>query len=181
MLKTAPSLHPDIERVLLDEATIQGRIKEIAAQITRDYQGRSLLLVGILRGSVMFMGDLMKSIGVDCQIDFMNVSSYAGSASTGNVRVLLDLRESCEGKDLLIVEDVIDTGLTLRHLVDILKTRNPRSLEICALLDKPMCRKVEVKAKYVGFEIPNEFVVGYGLDFNEKYRNLPYVGVLKRP
>lgn len=148
-------------------------------QISRDYAGKELLLVGILRGSVMFMGDLMKALRIDCPIDFMGLSSYAGKQSTGNVRVLLDLRESCEGKDLLIVEDVVDTGLTLKHLLDILKTRQPRSVEVCALLDKPMCRKVEVKAKYTGFKIPNEFVVGFGLDFNEKYRNLPYVGVLK--
>lgn len=181
MIKTAEPVHPDIERVLLKPAAIQARIKEMGEQISRDYAGRQVLLVGILRGSVMFMGDLMKSIGGDCAIDFMCLTSYSGSASTGNVRVLLDLRDSCEGKDLLIIEDVIDTGLTLTHLLDILKTRQPRSVEICALLDKPMCRKVPAKAKYVGFEIPNEFVVGFGLDYNEKYRNLPYVGVLRRP
>jgi hypoxanthine phosphoribosyltransferase len=174
-------LHPDVQRVLLDEKTIQARIKEIGAQISRDYAGRSLTLVGILRGSVVFLGDLMKAVTTDCSVDFMCLSSYAGSSSTGNIRVLLDLRDSCEGRDLLIVEDVIDTGLTLTHLLDILRTRQPRSVEVCALLDKPMCRKTPVKAKYVGFEIPNEFVVGFGLDYNERYRNLPYVGVLKAP
>ena len=172
-------MHPDISRVLLDQAALEIRIKEVGAQISRDYAGRSLLLVGILRGSVVFLGELMRSISTDCAVDFMCLSSYAGSGSTGNVRVLLDLRENGEGKDLLIVEDVIDTGLTLKHLLDILRTRNPRSLEVCTLLDKSTCRKVPAKAKYVGFEIPNEFVVGFGLDFNEKYRNLPYVGVLK--
>jgi hypoxanthine phosphoribosyltransferase len=181
MVKTATPTHPDIARVLLDEAALQARIKEMGAQISKDYSGRQVLLVGILRGSVMFLGDLMKSITVDCQVDFMRLSSYSGSASTGNVRVMLDLQESCEGRDLIIVEDVVDTGLTLKHLLDILKTRGPRSLEVASLLDKPMCRKAEAKAKYVGFEIPNEFVVGFGLDYNEKYRNLPYVGVLKRP
>jgi hypoxanthine phosphoribosyltransferase len=178
MLKTATN-HPDIERVLLDSDALQARIKELGARISADYSGKSLLLVGILRGSIVFMGDLMKALSLDCAIDFMCLSSYSGSASTGNVRVMLDLRESCEGKDVLIVEDVVDTGLTLKHLLDILRTRQPRSVEVCALLDKPTCRKTEAKAKYVGFEIPNEFVVGFGLDFNEKYRNLPYVGVLK--
>lgn len=175
--KSAPP-HPGIERVLLDEARIQARIKEMGAQISRDYAGRSLTLVGILKGSVVFLGDLMRSISLDCAIDFISVSSYAGTSSSGAVRVLLDLRESAEGKDLLIVEDIMDTGLTLQYLLETLKARNPRSLEVCALLDKPECRKVPVRAKYVGFTIPNEFVVGYGLDYNEKYRHLPYVGVL---
>lgn len=176
--KTAP-VHPDIERVLIDETRIQARIKELAAQISRDYRGRSLTLVGILKGSVVFLGDLLKSMESECSLDFMCLSSYSGTGSTGVVRVLLDLRESPEGKDLLVVEDIMDTGLTLHYLIENLKTRNPRSLEVCALLDKPECRKVPVPAKYVGFKIPNAFVVGYGLDFNEKYRNLPYVGVLK--
>jgi hypoxanthine phosphoribosyltransferase len=181
VLKTDSAPHPDIAKVLLDEAALKARIKEMGAQISRDYAGRQVLLVGILRGSVIFMGELMRAISSECAIDFMCLTSYAGSASTGNVRVMLDLRESCEGKELLIIEDIIDTGLTLKHLLDILRTRNPRSVEVCALLDKPVCRKVPVKAKYTGFEIPNEFVVGFGLDYNEKYRNLPYVGILKQP
>lgn len=149
-------------------------------QISRDYAGRKLTLVGILRGSVVFLGELMRSITTDCSVDFMCLSSYSGKGSTGVVRFLLDLRDNAEGADLLIVEDIVDTGLTLHYLLDNLRTRNPRSLEICALLDKPECRKVDVKAKYVGFSIPNEFVVGFGLDYNEKYRNLPYVGVLRK-
>jgi len=172
--------HPDIERVLLSEQKIRGRIKELGETISRDYAKRPLLLIGILKGSVVFLADLMRSISSDCMVDFMCVSSYAGSGSTGQVRVLLDLRESVEGKDVLIVEDIMDTGLTLQYLLENLKTRNPRSLEICALLDKPECRKVPVKAKYTGFKIPNAFVVGCGLDYNERYRHLPYIGVLKK-
>jgi hypoxanthine phosphoribosyltransferase len=158
MVKTAAPAHPDISRVLLDEAALQARIKEMGAQLSRDYQGKDLLVVGILRGSILFMGDLLKSLTCDCAIDFMNVSSYAGKSSTGEVRVLLDLRESIEGKDVLLVEDIVDTGLTLSHLMSMLQARKPRSLEICALLDKPACRKTPVKAKYTGFEIANEFV-----------------------
>lgn len=173
-------VHPDIERILLDETQLRSRIKEIGDQISRDYAGRKLTLVGILRGSVVFLGDLMRAVTADCSVDFMCLSSYSGKGSTGVVRVLLDLRDNAEGRDLLIVEDIVDTGLTLHYLLDNLRTRNPRSLEICALLDKPECRKVDVKAKYVGFKIPNEFVVGYGLDYNESYRNLPYVGVLRQ-
>lgn len=173
-------VHPDVERILLDESRIASRIKELGAQISRDYAGRPLTLVGILKGSVVFMADLMRAIDTPCTIDFMAVSSYSGTQSSGAVRLNLDLRESAEGKDLLIVEDVVDTGLTLHYLEELLKARNPRSLEICALLDKPECRKASVKAKYVGFSIPNEFVVGFGLDYNENYRGLPYVGVLKR-
>jgi hypoxanthine phosphoribosyltransferase len=180
MSKLSAPAHPDISRVLLDEAALQSRIKELGAQISADYKGKELLLVAILRGSIMFMGDLMKHITIDCAIDFMNVSSYAGKSSTGDVRVLLDLRDSIEGKHVILVEDIVDTGLTLSHLTAILRTRKPASLELCSLLDKTMCRKTPIKAKYTGFEIPNEFVVGYGLDFNEKYRNLPYVGVFKQ-
>ena len=173
-------MHSDIESVLIDEDKIQARVRELGAQISRDYRGRDLTLVGILKGGVVFLGDLLKSVTTDCSIDFMCLSSYSGKASTGVVRVLLDLRDSPEGKDLVVVEDIMDTGLTLSYLLENLETRKPRSLEVCALLDKPDCRKVPVKAKYVGFKIPNEFVVGYGLDYNERYRNLPYVGVLKR-
>lgn len=174
-----PAVSTDLEKVLLDAPAIQRRVAELGAQISRDYEGKELVLVGILKGSAVFMADLMRSITLDCSIDFMCVSSYAGRGSTGEVRVLLDLRESAEGKDLLLVEDIVDTGLTLHHLTDLLRTRGPRSVEICCFLDKPDCRKIPVKAKYVGFPIPNEFVVGYGLDYEERYRNLPYVGVLK--
>lgn len=172
-------MHPDVSRVLISEESIRNRIRELGQQISRDYAGRRLMLVGILKGSVLFMSDLMRQLTVDCSVDFICLSSYSGKESTGVVRLLLDLRDSAEGRDILLIEDIIDTGLTLSYLVQNLKTRNPKSLEICSFLDKPECRKVQVRAKYVGFQIPNEFVIGYGLDFNERYRNLPYVGVLK--
>lgn len=178
--QSASAVHPDVARILLDEARIQARIKELGQQISRDYQGRPLTLVGILKGSVVFLADLMRQITTPCSIDFMAVSSYSGTESTGSVRISYDLRGDAEGRDLLIVEDIIDTGLTLNRLEELLRARSPRSLEICALLDKPDCRKAKVDAKYVGFKIPNEFVVGYGLDYNERYRELPYVGILKR-
>jgi len=171
--------HPDVERILLGEPEIETRIAELGRQISQDYAGRSLTLVGVLRGSVIFLSDLMREIKLDCSVDFVCLSSYSGRGSTGVMRVLLDLRESAEGKDILIVEDIVDTGLTLNYLMENLRTRSPRSLEICTFLNKPECRKVEVPVKYSGFDIPNEFVVGFGLDYNEKYRNLPYVGVLK--
>ncbi|MBI5631546.1 MAG: hypoxanthine phosphoribosyltransferase [Elusimicrobia bacterium] len=173
-------VHPDIERVLLDEEAIRERVRALGAQISRDYAGRKLTLVGILKGSVVFLGDLMRTLELECSIDFICVSSYNGASSSGAVRLILDLRESAQGKDLLVVEDIMDTGLTLHYLLDALQARQPRSVEVCALLDKPECRKVPIAAKYVGFEIPNHFVVGYGLDYQEKYRNLPYVGVLKK-
>ncbi|MBI5202769.1 MAG: hypoxanthine phosphoribosyltransferase [Elusimicrobia bacterium] len=174
-------MHPNVSRALLTEDQIRERIRELGAQISRDYAGRNLTLVCILKGSVIFMSDLMRELTLPCTVDFMRLSSYAGKESTGVVRVMLDLGETAEGRDILVVEDIIDTGLTLSYLMQNLKTRNPRSLEICAFLDKPECRKVQVRAKYVGFQIPNEFVVGYGLDYNEEYRNLPYVGILKPP
>lgn len=172
-------LHPDLEKVLIDQAALQKRVQELGREISRDYAGRRPVLLGILKGSVIFLSDLLRNINLDCSVDFMGVTSYSGRSSTGAVRMLLDLRESAEGRDLIIVEDIMDSGLTLHYLLDNLRARNPRSLEVCALLDKPECRKVAVTAKYVGFRIPNEFVIGYGLDYNEKYRNLPYVGVLK--
>jgi hypoxanthine phosphoribosyltransferase len=172
-------LDSDIERPLVDAARLSARIKELGAQISRDYAGRPLILVGILKGSVVFMADLMRAITTDYAVDFMAVSSYAGKESTGAVRIMLDLRESPEGKDIVIVEDIVDTGLTLNYLQQTLKARKPRSLECCVLLDKKECRKVPIVPKYSGFEIPNEFVVGFGLDYNERYRGLPYVGVLK--
>ena len=175
----AARVHPDIERVLIDETRIRRRVRELGAQISRDYRGRDLTMVGILKGGVVFLADLLKSVSVDCSIDFMCLSSYSGQEPTGVVRVLLDLRDNPQGKDLLVVEDIMDTGLTLSYLLENLATRKPRSLEVCALLDKPKSRKAEVQAKYVGFEIPEAFVVGYGLDYYEKYRNLPYVGVLR--
>lgn len=172
-------VHPDIARVLLTAGQIEARVAELGRRIGEDYRGRSPVLVGVLKGSALFLADLLRRVPLDCSVDFMCAASYSGDASTGMVRLLLDLRDSPEGRDIILVEDIVDTGLTLSCLVDTLRARRPRTLEVCALLDKPQCRKVPVDLKYVGFPIANEFVVGYGLDFNEKYRNLPYVGVLR--
>ena len=180
-MATQTAVHPALSKVLLDEATISARIKELGAQITRDYAGKRLVVVGVLKGSVIFLADLLRAIGpeVDVETDFVAVSSYAGTASTGAIRTLLDLRQSPEGKDLLLIEDIVDTGLTLTALTETLRAHRPRSLEVCTLLDKTECRKVPFTPKYVGFKIPNEFVVGFGLDYDERYRQLPCVGVLK--
>ncbi|MFS8500474.1 MAG: hypoxanthine phosphoribosyltransferase [Caldicoprobacter sp.] len=168
-----------VGRILIDEQTLMRRIAEMGEQITRDYQGKDLVLVGILKGSVLFLADLVKHIKLPLVIDFMAVSSYGSSTrSSGVVRILKDLDEEIEGKDVLIVEDIIDTGLTLNYLTELLLSRNPKSLKICCCLDKPSRRKVPVKVDYVGFSIPDEFVVGYGLDYAERYRNLPYICVL---
>ncbi|WP_315122350.1 hypoxanthine phosphoribosyltransferase [uncultured Clostridium sp.] len=170
----------DIKEILLDEEQIRSKIKEIGKQISKDYSGKDLLLIGVLKGSVPFMADLIKEIDIPCSIDFMAVSSYGNSSTTsGVVRILKDLDFEIEGKDVLIVEDIIDTGTTLRYLVDYLKGRKPASIEVASLLNKPERRMVEINARYMGFEVPDEFLVGYGLDYAEKYRNLPYVGVLK--
>lgn len=182
-MPTDAAVHPDVSRVLLDEDALRARVRELGREITRDYAGRRLTVVCVLKGSMIFMADLLRAIGpeVDAVVDFVAVSSYAGAASTGTVRVLLDLRESPEGRDVLLVEDIVDTGLTLTSLTETLRAHKPRSLEVCALLDKPECRKVPFQPKYVGFKIPNEFVVGFGLDYDERYRQLPYVGVLRAP
>jgi hypoxanthine phosphoribosyltransferase len=169
-----------VEEVLIDEDTLQGRIGELGAEITEDYRGRDLLLVGVLKGAIFFMADLMRAIEVPCEVDFMAISSYgAGVDSSGVVRILKDLDVSVEGRNVLVVEDIIDSGLTLSYLLRNLEAREPASLEICALLTKPGRRQNDVHCRYVGFEIPNRFVIGYGLDFAERYRNLPYVGVLR--
>ncbi|HEX2044996.1 MAG TPA: hypoxanthine phosphoribosyltransferase [Gaiellaceae bacterium] len=169
-----------VEEILIDEETLQGRIAELGAEITNDYRGRDLLLVGVLKGAIFFMADLMRAIEVHCEVDFMAISSYgAGVDSSGVVRILKDLDVSIEGRNVLVVEDIIDSGLTLSYLLRNLEARDPASLEICALLTKPERRQNDVHCRYVGFEIPNRFVVGYGLDFAERYRNLPYVGVLR--
>lgn len=181
MSSSAAAAHPDIAKVLLSEAALKARIAELGSHIARDYRGRRLMVVGVLKGSVLFLADLLRALGPDCdvEVDFVAASSYAGRSSTGAVRLLLDLRESPEGKDLLLVEDIVDTGLTLSSLTETLRAHRPRSLEVCSLLDKPMCRKTPFTPKYVGFPIPNEFVVGFGLDYDERYRHLPYVGVLR--
>jgi len=170
----------DIARVLITQEEVQKRVKELGEMITRDYKDKNPLIIGILKGAIVFYSDLCKNIDTFMTMDFMAVSSYGNSTkSSGVVRILKDLDDNIQDKDILIVEDIIDTGLTLHYLVDNLKTRNPRSLKICCLLDKPSRRTIQLKPDYVGFEIPDEFVVGYGLDYNEQYRNLPYICVLK--
>ncbi|KRQ86671.1 Hypoxanthine-guanine phosphoribosyltransferase [Caloramator mitchellensis] len=169
-----------IERVLLSEEEIGKRVKELAEEIRNDFPNGDLILIGVLKGSVIFVADLMRAMNINVTMDFMAVSSYGTSSETsGVVRILKDLDFDIEGKDVIIAEDIIDTGTTLKYLYEYLKARNPRSLKICCLLDKPARRKVDIEGDYVGFRIPDAFVVGYGLDFAEKYRNLPYIGVLK--
>lgn len=170
----------DMKEILLDESTIKAKIGELGAQISKDYKGKELVLVGVLKGSVMFMADLMKEITLPCSMDFMAVSSYGNSTETsGVVRILKDLDFQIEDKDVLIVEDIIDSGVTLKYLLEYLKARKPNSLEIACLLNKPERRRVDIFSKYIGFDVPDEFLVGYGLDYAEKYRNLPYIGILK--
>ena len=170
----------DLEKVLINEEVLQKKVKELGKKISEDYKGKNLLMVSVLKGSIVFMADLMRAITENCQIDFMSVSSYgSGVKTSGVVRILKDLDRPLEGYDLLIVEDILDSGLTLDYIISILKKRNPLSIKICTLLDKPARRKSSVKADYFGFDVPDEFVVGYGLDYDEKYRNLPFIGVLK--
>ena len=170
----------DIKEVLLTEEQILDRVKEIGSGISKDYEGKDLLVVGILKGSVLFASDLIKNITIPCEIDFMAVSSYGTSTETsGVVRILKDLDHSIEGKDIIIVEDIIDSGITLDYLLKYLRARKANSIEIVTLLTKPARRKVDIEVKYCGFEVPDEFLVGYGLDYAEKYRNLPYIGILK--
>lgn len=170
----------DILKILLTEETICKKVSEIGIQITADYKGKNLLLVSILKGSVVFMADLMRAIKLPCEIDFMSVSSYGeGVKTSGVVRIIKDLDLDLNERHVLIVEDILDSGMTLSYLKSILSKRNPASIKICTLLDKPERRQADVKADYTGFNVPDEFVVGYGLDFNSKYRNLPYIGVLK--
>ena len=169
-----------VSEILIDEEMLHGRIAELGAQISDDYRGEDLLLIGVLKGAVFFMADLMRSIDIPCEVDFMAISSYgAGIDSSGVVRILKDLDVSIEGRNVLVVEDIIDSGLTLSYLLRNLEAREPASLEVCALLTKPERRENDVTCRYVGFEIPNRFVIGYGLDFAERYRNLPFVGVLR--
>ena len=175
------SMHDDIKTVLVSEEQLKAKVAELGAQISRDYAGKNLVLVSILKGSVVFMADLMRAVSIPCNIDFMVVSSYGGSNTTtsGLVKIIKDLDGDLSGKDVLIVEDILDTGVTLSHLVPMLELRRPNSVRLCTILSKPSRRKVDIEPDYCGFEVPDEFVVGYGLDYDEKYRNLPYVGVLK--
>ena len=168
-----------IGEILIDEETLAARVAELGAEVSADYEGRDLLLIGVLKGAVFFMADLMRHLTVPCEVDFMAISSYGDATdSSGIVRILKDLDINIEGREVLVVEDIIDSGLTLSYLMRNLESREPASLEVCALLTKPSRREIDVRVRYVGFEIPNKFVVGYGLDFAERYRNLPYVGVL---
>lgn len=174
-------IHEDIERVLISEEDLKIKIKEMAEKISEDYKGEELVVVTVLKGGVMFSVDLMREIEVPVMIDFMSASSYgASSKSSGVVKIEKDLDMPIEGKNVLLVEDIIDSGRTLSYIADILRKRGPKSLEICTILDKPSRRVVDIDVKYIGFEIPDEFVVGYGLDYAQKHRNLPYVGILKR-
>ena len=171
----------NVERILIDEETLQKRVREMGRQITEDYRGKDLIIIAILKGAVVFTSDLIKEIKLPLAMDFMAVSSYGVSTkSSGVVRILKDLDEEIEGRDVLIVEDIVDTGLTLHYLVENLRSRGPRSLKICCCLDKPTRRTAPVKVDYVGFDIPDEFVIGYGLDYAERYRNLPYIGILSK-
>ncbi|MBR5441804.1 MAG: hypoxanthine phosphoribosyltransferase [Clostridia bacterium] len=171
----------DIEKVLINEDELSAIVKDLGKRISEDYKDKDLLLVSILKGSVIFMADLMRAISIPCNIDFMAVSSYGSGAKTsGVVKIIKDLDKSIEGKDLLIVEDILDSGKTLNYLREILLARKPASIKICTLFDKPDRREVDVYADYIGSKVPNEFIVGYGLDYDEYYRNLPYIGALKR-
>ncbi len=170
----------DIKEVLFTEEQLRQKVDELGAQITADYQGKNPLIVSVLKGSYVFMADLTRRIDVPCQVDFMVVSSYgAGTKTSGEVQIIKDLENSIDGRDLIIVEDILDSGVTLSYLMKVLAARGANSIRLCTLLSKPERRKVDIRVDYLGFEIPDEFVVGYGLDFAERYRNLPYIGILK--
>ena len=174
------SIHNDIERVFYSHEELQAKVKELGEAITRDYQGKSPIFVGVLKGCFVFMADLMRSVDLPCEIDFMAVSSYGkGTKSSGVVQINKDLSFDIAGRDVLIVEDILDSGVTLNYLKGYLENRNPASIKIVTLFDKPSRRKAPIYADYYGYEVPDEFIVGYGLDYAEKYRNLPYIGVLK--
>ncbi|HEX8054313.1 MAG TPA: hypoxanthine phosphoribosyltransferase [Thermoleophilaceae bacterium] len=177
-----PATDTLIGETLVAEGPLAERVHELGREISADYAGRDLVLVGVLKGAVFFLSDLMRHLDVRCEVDFMAVASYGSSTdSSGVVRILKDLDTSIEGREVLIVEDIVDSGLTLSYLLRTMRARNPASLEVCALLTKPERRKVELPIRYTGFEIPNRFVIGYGLDYAEKYRNLPFVAVLNNP
>lgn len=173
-------MNNDISKVLYSEEHIAKIVKELGAKISEDYKDKNLLMVSVLKGSVVFMSDLMRAVTIPCEIDFMAVSSYGDKTkSSGTVRILKDLDRDISGYDVLLVEDILDSGKTLNYLMDVLYARNPASIRICTLFDKPDRREVDIYADYKGLLVPDEFIVGYGLDFAEKYRNLPYIGVLK--
>ena len=172
-------LMDDVKEVLISQDEITQRCKELGEEISRDYKDTVPIIVGLLKGSVPFMAELIKYITIDVELEFMAVSSYSGTESMGDVRILKDLDRSIKDRDVLVVEDIVDTGNTLLKVKDLLYSKGASSVEVVSLLDKPSRRTVEIEAKYVGFTIPNEFVIGFGLDFNQKYRNLPFVGILK--
>jgi hypoxanthine phosphoribosyltransferase len=170
-----------VGEILVQPDDLSHRVQQLAEEISRDYDGREVLLVGVLKGAVFFLSDLMRHLSVPCEVDFMAVSSYGSSTeSSGVVRIMKDLDTPIEGRDVLVVEDIVDSGLTLKYLLRTLSARNPSSLEVCALLEKPERRKVDLEIRYTGFEIPNCFVIGYGLDHGERFRNLPYVAALNQ-
>lgn len=171
--------HKDIEKILISEDEIAARCKELGEKISKDFEGKDPILVGLLKGSVPFMAELLKRITCDCRIDFMDVSSYSGTESQGDIKINKDLDHSVKGENIILVEDIIDTGRTLTTVRELMYSKGANDVKIVSLLDKRERREVEIEGDYIGFNVPNEFVVGYGLDFNQKYRNLPYVGVLK--
>jgi hypoxanthine phosphoribosyltransferase len=173
------SLHDDVEEILVDTDVIGARVAELGSQLSSDYAGRDPVLVSVLKGSLVFLADLMRAMDLPSSIDLMEVSSYAGTETSGQVRILKDLSKPIEGRDVIVVEDIIDTGLTLNYLLGYLADRRPASIKICCLLDKPARRLADISIDYIGFTIPDRFVIGYGLDYDERYRNLPYIGVLK--
>lgn len=173
-------MHNDIEEILVSEERLNQIVNELGERISRDYKDKRLVLVSVLKGSVIFMADLMRAVTIPCRIDFMSVSSYgAGVKSSGVVKIIKDLDQPIDGCDVLVVEDILDSGMTLSYILELLLKRNPASIRLCALFDKPERRKVDMTADYVGMSVPDKFIVGYGLDYAERYRNLPYVGVLK--
>ena len=173
-------MHKDVEKILITEEEIKDICKRLGEEISRDYAGKKLLLVSVLKGAVVFMADIMRNITCECEIDFLAVSSYSGSKTTGVVKFKKDMDVDPDGRDILIIEDILDSGVTLSYLKQVLLQRNAKSLKVCAFLDKPANRRADIQADYVGKVVPDEFIIGYGLDYNEKYRNLPYVGILKR-
>ena len=172
-------MEKDIESILITEEDLKAKVREIGAQISADYKGKTPIFVGVLKGCFVFMSDLVRSVSINCSMDFMAMSSYSGTKTTGAVRINKDLSEDICGRDVIIVEDILDSGVTLNYLKNYLMVRKPASIKIVTLMDKPSRRKADVYADYSCFEVPDAFVVGYGLDYNEKYRNLPYVGILK--
>ena len=172
-------MHEDIEKILIGEDEIKARVAEAGAKISRDFAGKDPIFVGVLKGCFIFMADLMRHVDINCSMDFMAVSSYSGTSSTGAVKINKDLNEDIAGKHLILVEDILDSGITLNYLKKSLEARQPASIKIVTLMDKPARRKADIHADYSCFEVPDAFVVGYGLDYNERYRNLPYIGILK--